>query len=253
MIVDDNNFFNFSAKNGNIFSTNVKSILGRNIILNFIQGMDFEIKMFNFSEQANEIASFYEKIKAKGDISKFFKNDVIKMILEEIQDMPTLRDYLYKRIFNLIEQDKIDMLQKIYDDNENITSKVEAEENKYINEQRQYKEAIKKIMVERGISEENAKILYENKKLKEQLKKHIQKSSGMTIPVPISDDIIDSLTYINFDMTGHEHISGGSKEFTDRFIDIDEDDIIPREQKEIILSDEDNCSYDDFDDGNFWD
>lgn len=266
MLLDNNDFFNFSAKNNNIFSTNVKSILGRNIVLNYIQGMDFELKMFNFSETANDIASFYEGNKRAGTISKFYNNDVIKMILEEIQDMPTLKKYLYTRIFDLIEQDKINILQKIYDDNEKISSKVEAEENKYLFEKEKYTQAIKKIMKEKNCSEETAKIIYENKKLKEQFKK--ENSIQAKDSFQINTDFIDKLIKIPIspypsafitDMTSINPSSSGVSEFEisqDQDItkgtweDIGDKPQIP-ENQEIYISDDEDISDEDMDDG-FW-
>ena len=50
----------------------------------------------------------------------FFTNPVIKMILSEIQYMPTLRTYLKNRIFDDIENDKRENLDNIYNNNEEI-------------------------------------------------------------------------------------------------------------------------------------
>lgn len=224
MILENNDFFNFSDKNDNIFSTNIKSVLGRNIVLNFIQGMDFELKMFNFSETANDIAKFYEQNKTKGCIYSFFENDVIKMIIDEIQKMPNLKRYLNERIFDLIEEDKKEVLQNIYDNNEKISTDVEKKENKYLYEQKKYQEAIKKIMEEKGVSEDNAKILYENKKLKKEMKKR-----GIEIP-----SFIDKV---------------------DNFI-VEENPVIPVEIKnldsqEITISDDMGVDID-FGNENFW-
>lgn len=255
MLLDNNDFFNFSAKNNNIFSTNVKSILGRNIVLNYIQGMDFELKMFNFSETANDIASFYEGNKRAGTISKFYNNDVIKMILEEIQDMPALKKYLYTRIFDLIEQDKINILQKIYDDNEKISSKVEAEENKYLFEKEKYKQAIKKIMKEKNCSEETAKIIYENKKLKEQFKK--DNLTTIKDSFQINTDFIDKL--IKIPINPYSLSGSGIPDFEipqtqdttkDTWEDIGDKPQIP-ENQEIYISDDEDISDEDMDDG-FW-
>ena len=65
---------------------NTKTILGKNLVLNFLGKIEFEIKALGFSDTANEIAEYYEEAKKQGGIVEFFSNPVIKMILQEIQN-----------------------------------------------------------------------------------------------------------------------------------------------------------------------
>ena len=66
--------------------TDIKSVLGKNIVLNFIDKMNFELKLFDFSETALKIAEFYDEVKNTTGIVSFFQNSVIQMILYEIEE-----------------------------------------------------------------------------------------------------------------------------------------------------------------------
>lgn len=107
-------------------TTDVDSIFGKNLVLNFLSKIDLELKMFGYSDVALEVADYYSQIKLQKGISAFYENPVIKMILEEIQYMPTVRNFLNKRIFNLIKQEYIAEMNKTFKENEILTKKVKS-------------------------------------------------------------------------------------------------------------------------------
>ena len=156
-------------KNDDLFTTtNTKSILGRNIVKNYLCQIEFEIRTMGYSDSANDIALYYENCK-NFDILEFFTNPVIKMILEEIQSMPTVKRYLKERIFDDIEQEKIENLNNLYNNNEKLTEKVENNKQEFLRLKELKNKKIKKIMKEKGISFEQAE-----KELSKQAKKKIE-------------------------------------------------------------------------------
>ena len=156
-------------KNDDLFTTtNTKSILGRNIVKNYLCQIEFEIRTMGYSDSANDIALYYENCK-NFDILEFFANPVIKMILEEIQNMPTAKRYLKERIFDDIEQEKIENLNNLYNNNEKLTEKVENNKQEFLRLKELKNKKIKKIMKEKGMSFEQAE-----KELNKQAKKKIE-------------------------------------------------------------------------------
>lgn len=109
-----------------IFFVNPISVSGRNKVLNYIAGMEFELNMFKFSETANSIADFYEYTKC--NIDTFYSNPVIKMILEEIEYKTDLKKYLYNRIFDYIIISQKNILDYIYTNNKSITNTIKKYE-----------------------------------------------------------------------------------------------------------------------------
>ena len=188
-MIGSGDFFDFDITeqtNTSFFTqTDIKSVLGKNIVLNFIDKMNFELKLFDFSETALKIAEFYEEVKNTTGIVSFFQNPVIQMILYEIEDKPYLKKYLYERIFGDIEQDKIKCLDNTFKNNEEIYSKTQEQVNKFVGQKAIYEKQIKKIMKDKKCDRKTAELIYENEKLKK-----IAKKSGLlgTSSFPIDID-----------------------------------------------------------------
>ena len=66
------------------------------------------------------------------------------MILNETEYNSTVKKYLYQRIFQYIEQDKIKDLDRIFNNNERLTNDIKAKEDKYIELQDKVNREIKK-------------------------------------------------------------------------------------------------------------
>lgn len=138
MDFDNNDFLKFLNDNlpmgsSNFFEINPQSILGRNKILNFLGIIGFEVGTLGFSNNANEIAEFYDTLKSKYGLSgvkKFYENSVIKSILTEMKSMPTVQRYLNERIFDLIEQDTINTLNDLFKNSEKIFKKNKEQDKK---------------------------------------------------------------------------------------------------------------------------
>ena len=131
----NNNFFNSGSpidllrsdtNELSIFFINPITVSGRNKVLNYIAGMEFELDMFGFSETSNNIADFYEYTEC--NIDTFYKNPVIQMILKEIEHKTKLKRYLYSRIFDYIPISQKNMLEYIYNNNEYIIYNVKKNE-----------------------------------------------------------------------------------------------------------------------------
>ena len=166
MPLGNDGFFNmneFANTSDTSFFTNIdtKTILGKNLVLNFLGKIEFEIKALGFSDTANEIAEYYEEAKKQGGIVEFFSNPVIKMILQEIQNKTVLKNYLKQRIFDDIEQEKIKCFNNTYNNNEKITEDIEKEKQEFLKQKRLKDKKIKKIMEEKNVSYEQAKKIYE--------------------------------------------------------------------------------------------
>lgn len=176
MPLGNNDFFGldslFGADTSNFFTTtDTKSVLGKNVVLNFLGKIEFEIRNLGYSDTANEIADFYEKCKKDTcGIIGFFTNPVIKMILNEIQNMPTIRVYLKNRIFDEIEVDKVKSLDNIFKNNDEILEKQKTERTKFLKDKELYKKRINKIMYKHNCSFKEAEQIYK----KEQEQKAIK-------------------------------------------------------------------------------
>ena len=187
-MIGSSDFFDFDIseqENLSFFtSTNIKTVLGKNQVLNFVDKMNFELKMFDFSETALNIAEFYEESKNTKGIISFYQNQVIQMILYVIENYPELKKYLYERIFDSIEQDKIKCLDNTFKNNEEIYQKTQEQVNKFVEQKAIYEKQIKKIMKEKKCDRKTAELIYENEKLKKIAKKQglILLSSGVEFP-----------------------------------------------------------------------
>lgn len=150
------------ASDTNMFTdTDVKTILGRNIVKNYLSKIDFEIKTFGYSESSIEIIEFYEECKKKGGIVEFVLNPVIKMILDEIENMRTVKSYLKDRIFDDIEDEKSKSLDDLFNNNEEITEKINQEKQDYMLEKEIRRKEIIKIQKRYNCSFEEAEDIYE--------------------------------------------------------------------------------------------
>ena len=180
-MIGSSDFFDFDISeqdNLSFFtSTNIKTVLGKNQVLNFVDKMNFELKMFDFSETALNIAEFYEESKNTKGIISFYQNQVIQMILYVIENYPELKKYLYERIFDSIEQDKIKCLDNTFKNNEEIYQKTQEQVNKFVEQKAIYEKQIKKIMKEKKCDRKTAELIYENEKLKK-----IAKKQGLILP-----------------------------------------------------------------------
>lgn len=150
------------ASDTNMFTdTDVKTILGRNIVKNYLSKIDFEIKTFGYSESSIEIIEFYEECKKKGGIVEFILNPVIKMILDEMENMRTVKYYLKDRIFDDIEDEKSKSLDDLFNNNEEITEKINQEKQNYMLEKEIRRKEIIKIQKRYNCSFEEAENIYE--------------------------------------------------------------------------------------------
>ena len=187
-MIGSSDFFDFDISeqdNLNFFTkTNIKTVLGKNQVLNFVDKMNFELKMFDFSETALNIAEFYDDTKNTKGIVSFYQNQVIQMILYVIEDYPNLKKYLYERIFDNIEQDKIKCLDNTFKNNEEIYQKTQEQVNKFVEQKAIYEKKIKKIMKEHKCDRKTAELIYENEKLKKMAQKQgfILPSFGIEFP-----------------------------------------------------------------------
>jgi hypothetical protein len=187
-MIGSSDFFDFDISEQDNLSfftkTNIKTVLGKNQVLNFVDKMNFELKMFDFSETALNIAEFYEESKNTKGIISFYQNQVIQMILYVIEDYPNLKKYLYERIFDNIEQDKIKCLDNTFKNNEEIYQKTQEQVNKFVEQKAIYEKQIKKIMKEKKCDRKTAELIYENEKLKKLAKKQgfVLPSFGVEFP-----------------------------------------------------------------------
>lgn len=134
---NDDKFLNFLSGgdfgSASFFEINPQSILGRNKILNFLGIIGFEVGTLGFSNNANEIAEFYDTLKSKyglNGVKKFYENSVIQSILIEMKSMPTVQRYLNERIFDLVKQDMVNTLNALFNDSEKILKKNKEKEKK---------------------------------------------------------------------------------------------------------------------------
>ena len=240
-MIGSSDFFDFDISEQDNLSfftkTNIKTVLGKNQVLNFIDKMNFELKMFDFSETALNIAEFYDDTKNTKGIVSFYQNQVIQMILYVIEDYPNLKKYLYERIFNNIEKDKIKCLDDTFKNNEEIYNKTQEQVNKFVEQKAIYEKKIKKIMKEHKCDRKTAELIYENEKLKKMAQKQglILPSFGVEFP--------NMPNIFSTGMPQAPQKDSGSENI------ISSDNTV--EQEEIIIDDIQN-NNDSFDDENFW-
>ena len=128
----DNFDLNFLSGDINVFSQDVNSIYGKNVIWNFLGKIKGEIKFMGYSNSANDIAKFYDKCKKSGEVAKFFTNPVINMILKEMIKDSTVKNYLEERIFDLIKDEQVQMLNGTLKDNNQKYNDLKIKEQEFI-------------------------------------------------------------------------------------------------------------------------
>lgn len=127
---DDFNILNeLFGLSDDLFQQDVTTLRGKNVVLDFVAQIDFEIQLFGWSKTASKIAEFYDTC---GGYCIFMSNPVVKMILEETEYNSVVKKYLYQRFFQYIEQDKIKDLDRIFNNNECLTNDIKAKEDKHI-------------------------------------------------------------------------------------------------------------------------
>lgn len=151
--------------------TNVNSILGKNLVKNFVGKIEFEVKYMGFSESANLIAQFYDYCINNKSIIEFVNNDVIKMILKEIENNFTVRNYLYTRIFDEVNSAYIKRMEEYYTNQDEMYNKNKIQEQDFKKDLILKQREIDKIMVENNCDEEQAKKIIENKKSLDKIEK----------------------------------------------------------------------------------
>jgi hypothetical protein len=108
-----------------LFFRNPLNILDRNIILNFLGQIEFELGTAGFSSTANKIAEFYVAChKSSSGIALFFSNSVIKFIKEQIKHNFKLKNYLNERFFTPIEEERLRYLNYLYRNSEHLTKAI---------------------------------------------------------------------------------------------------------------------------------
>ena len=132
MDVFDNFDLSFLSGDINVFSKDINSVYGKNVIWNFLGKIKGEIKFMGYSNSANEIAEFYDKCKKSGEVAKFFTNPVVNMILKEMIKDSTVKNYLEERIFNLIKKEQIQLLNNILENNTEKYTDLKIKEQEYI-------------------------------------------------------------------------------------------------------------------------
>lgn len=161
---DDFNILNeLLGSNNDLFQQDVTTLRGKNVVLDFIAQIDFEIRLFGWSRTTSKIAEFYDTC---GGYCIFMSNPVVKMILNETEYNSTVKKYLYQRIFQYIEQDKIKDLDRIFNNNERLTNDIKAKEDKHIEFQEKVNHKVKECGISREVAENQVKL----EEYKEQVK-----------------------------------------------------------------------------------
>lgn len=155
---DEPNILGGLKEYGNDFftSVDVDSIVGRNLVLNFIKKIELEIKMLDFSETSMDLIDFYEYCKKNTSVFDFFNNSVVKMIQEEIENNNTVKKYLNERLFDLIQEDVKKYLQKLYNNSEQLEEEIKSKNQEYILLKTKEEKKIKKIQKQYNCSYEEA-------------------------------------------------------------------------------------------------
>ena len=169
----------FEDGDKDIFKTDVKTIIGKNTVLNFLGLIRFEIDTISFSQTANDIARFYEEAKNTGFAMSFFENPVMKMILEEIEYMPTVKKYLNERFFNYIKEEERERYENLFKNNDKIREENRKKEQEFQKKQLEHKKQIKKIMQQYDVNEKKAEQIYQQREL-EKVKTEMQKELEKT-------------------------------------------------------------------------
>lgn len=135
MLFDDSDFMNlgdiFGSKHSDIVNTDINTISGKNVVLNYIARIDMEIGMFGYSDSSLELIDFYEECKTSGNLLKFCDNPVVKFIKEKMIKYPTVKAYLEERFFDEVETDIINFYNNIFENSEKINEDVKVKEADY--------------------------------------------------------------------------------------------------------------------------
>lgn len=155
---DEPNILGGIKEYGNDFFTSVDidSIVGRNLVLNFIKKIELEIKMLDFSETSMDLIDFYEYCKKNTSVSDFLTNPVVKMIQEEIKNNSLVRKYLDERLFDLMQEDIKKYFQKLYNNSEQLEQEIKTKNQNYILSKTKEEKKIKKIQNQYNCSYEEA-------------------------------------------------------------------------------------------------
>lgn len=204
-------------------TTDVKTILGRNIVKNYLSKIDFEIKTFGYSESSIEIVEFYEDCKTKGGIVEFVSNPVIKMILEEIQNMRTVKFYLKERIFDDIEQEKAQSLDNIFNNNEELSEKINQEKQDFMLQKELKRKEISKIQKKYKCSFEEAEKMYEQFQ-KQQKMSEVNASLSKEFEKLFSDIDVKPFGFLDIDTSSKSDKSSTNTSEIDLQSDLEEDD-----------------------------
>lgn len=135
MLFDDSDFMNlgdiFGSKHSDIINTDINTISGKNVVLNYIARIDMEIGMFGYSDSSLELIDFYEECKSSGNLLKFCDNPVIKFIKEKMVKYPAVKAYLEERFFDEVEIDIVKFYNNIFENNEKINEDIKVKEEDY--------------------------------------------------------------------------------------------------------------------------
>lgn len=251
MLFDSDFFGGFEDLFGsqeNLFLTDIKTILGKNVILNYLCKIEFEIRSFGYSSSANEIAKFYEDCKKSGGIVQFFSNPVIKNILQEVQYMPTVKFYLKRRIFDDIEDDKIKALEETLKNNDKLTVKLNKDINEFSKQKELRRKKINKIMKQNDCTFEEAEKIYEQRLLLEQQKKLKQELDQEFMNFILPSNTNYTTTKLSSSLPSASDVS---KTIKDTFEQFEKDRIIQKENNTEIKLD-DNFNDNNIDNDSYW-
>lgn len=198
MSFDNNGFFElgnvFGEESKGCFFTDVdtSTITGRNQVLNYLARMEFEIRAVGFSEAVVELAGFYDDFvhKSGNKIADFYLNPVIKMILEKIETMPKVKNFLYERVFDFVKEEYYKECEQTFNNTDELNDEIKQKEQEFKKSQIIKNREIKKLAKENNITFEEAEKLYNESKQdkieKDELLKFMN-SILPTLPLPNFD------------------------------------------------------------------
>lgn len=176
----------FGATEENFFTaTDVSTILGKNLVKNFVAKIGFELGMFGYSETSLDIIDFYEQCKKNGGIVEFQTNKVVKMIKDEMNNNSNVRMYLNDRIFNEIQEEIIKCYEDTFNKNDELYTKIQNENQDFMEQKELERKAIKKIQKELKCDEEKAREIYNKNKNLEQAEKGAKDIFDTVFGIPV--------------------------------------------------------------------
>lgn len=180
MSLGGNDFFGIEKSGDNdekcnfFTETDVNTITGKNLVLNYLARIELEIRAVGYTEAVVEVAQFFDNFCTKSGkkIADFYLNPVIKMILEKIEEMPRVKAFLNERVFDDIKEMYRQECENTFSCNEEIETKIHTQEQEHIKNQVLKEREIKKIAKEKNISfEEALKLEKQNKQDEEEKRK----------------------------------------------------------------------------------